>query len=228
MEQVRDEPSKTDRLATMIRDAIRQGELAQGALYSAQELAERFNVSRTPVREALLRLADAGLVSIQRNRGVRVRTNTEHDIAEILTLRLLLEPPATRRAAQRLTDTGREELSAALARMRADVGDLDAFFAADRAFHDVVLRESGNERLASYVTGLRDALSLHGRRSIPTVRSPEQVIAEHTEIAEAVLSGDATAAEAAMRTHLLSTAALLSSPHSTADPEWLTWLPQVD
>jgi len=64
--------NKSEQIAADIRDAIRSGQLHRGVLYSSRELGERFGASRTPVREALLRLADLGLVRIERNRGARV------------------------------------------------------------------------------------------------------------------------------------------------------------
>ncbi|MEU5853120.1 GntR family transcriptional regulator [Saccharopolyspora shandongensis] len=229
MERVRGGPSKTDQLAMIIRDAIRHGDLAGGGLYSAQELAERFGVSRTPVREALLRLDDAGLVKIERNRGVRILSTSDDDITEIFALRLLLEPRAARIAADRMTTVERDSLTSELDVMRASVEDIDRFFAADRRFHDIILLGSGNQRLASYVSSLRDAILLHGRRSIPATREAAQIIAEHSAIAVAINDGDAEGAEASMRRHLFNTANLLLDPRTAAthQPELAQWIDEV-
>jgi DNA-binding GntR family transcriptional regulator len=81
-----------------IRAAIVDGRLAAGERYSVARLAERFGVSRTPVREALLLLERQGVVRFERNRGVRVLETSVHDLEEVFTLRLLLEVPATYRA----------------------------------------------------------------------------------------------------------------------------------
>ncbi|MGW0737227.1 GntR family transcriptional regulator [Streptomyces sp. NPDC002851] len=223
------ESSKTDQLAVAIRDAIRRGELAGGELYSAQELGQRFGVSRTPVREALLRLADAGLVSIEKNRGVRIATTSETDLAEIFTLRLLLEPPAARRAAARMTDDEREQLAAALREMRETAHDVEAFFAADHRFHEIVLRGSGNRRLADQVSALRNAITLQGRRTVPRHREAPQVIAEHERIARAIAARAPEGAARAMRHHLLSSAELLVAERdSAAYLDWQEWIGYED
>ncbi|MGI8310985.1 GntR family transcriptional regulator [Saccharopolyspora hattusasensis] len=221
MDRLPEELTKSERLAVVVRDAILSGELAPGRLYSAQELGERFGVSRTPVREALLKLANVGLVRIERNRGARILTSTDKDINEVFTLRLLLEPPAAARAAGQPAFPV-AELDAALAQMTAQQDDREAFFAADRAFHDVILRASGNERLAEFVAGLRDAISLQGRRTIPGARSPAEILAEHEEIAAAIRAGDRELTARTMHEHLLNTAELLIATHRTELREWLS------
>ncbi|MGP3934783.1 GntR family transcriptional regulator [Nonomuraea sp. KM88] len=220
MERLPKEHTKSERLAVTVRDAIISGELAPGRLYSAQELGERFGASRTPVREALLKLADAGLVRIERNRGARILTSNDQDINEVFTLRLLLEPPAAGLAAQR-QDFPVTDLDSALADMRAHQADREAFFAADRAFHEVILRASGNRRLVAFVTGLRDAISLQGRRTVPGGRSPLEILAEHEAIAEAIRAGEREVATRAMRVHLLNTADLLLAGDHDNLREWL-------
>lgn len=217
--------SKTDQLAVAIRDAIRRGDLVGGDLYSAQELGQRFGVSRTPVREALLRLEDAGLVSIEKNRGVRIATTSETDLAEIFTLRLLLEPPAARRAAARMSEEERQQLAAALQEMRDNAGDVEAFYAADHRFHQAILRGSGNRRLADHVSNLRHAITLQGRRTIPRHREARQVIEEHERIARAIAARAPMGAARAMREHLLSSAELLvGDEESTSYLDWQEWV----
>ena len=220
MKRLTEERTKSERLIVAVRDAIISGELAPGRLYSAQELGEQFGASRTPVREALLKLAGAGLVRIERNRGARILTSTDQDITEILTLRLLLEPPAAGRAA-RQPGFPVSDLDAALADMHARRAHQETFFAADRAFHDVILRASGNRRLAAFIAELRDAISLQGRRTVPGGRSPGEILAEHEAIAEAIRSGDHELAARAMRNHLLNTADLLLAGDRGEFREWL-------
>jgi DNA-binding GntR family transcriptional regulator len=88
--------SLTDRVVHELRESIRSGVLRPGELYSVYQLAEQLQVSRTPVREGLLRLAEAGMVRFERNRGFRVLRSAPADIAGIFHLRLLLEVPAAR------------------------------------------------------------------------------------------------------------------------------------
>lgn len=222
MEKLPAQQSKAEQLTVAVRDAIRAGDLAPGRLYSAQELGEMFGVSRTPVREALLTLANAGLVRIERNRGARILRSTDEDVVRVMTMRLLLEPAASGRAA-RNPDFPSAELAAALDRMRGLEEETEAFFAADRAFHDVILRGSGNARLADAVLDLRDVITVQGRRTMPVVRASDQIIAEHQQIASAVAAGTPDDAIEAMRSHLHNTARLLVEDPASWDSEWDLW-----
>src|SRR5256885_14919182 len=97
------ESTKADDLAVVIEEAIVSGELAPGSVLRQEQLSERFGVSRTPVREALRRLAALGPVSFEPNRGGRVRTLTHHHPREAFLVRAELEALATEIAAQKLT-----------------------------------------------------------------------------------------------------------------------------
>src|SRR5699024_1165797 len=112
-------------------------------------------VSRTPVREALLALERQGLVRFERNRGVRVLESSAHDLDEIFGLRLLLEVPITRDAAERFDEHDLADLERLIARMAEHVDDPDdtAFMQLDREFHERVLRAAGNRRLLEVVAG---------------------------------------------------------------------------
>ena len=89
----------TDQAITRLRTAILGGELKPGELYSATQLGEWLGVSRTPIREALQQLATTGLVVVERNKGMRVRSTTLEDLVEVFQVRLMLEVPVARRAA---------------------------------------------------------------------------------------------------------------------------------
>src|SRR5881394_2060812 len=98
------ESTKADDLAVVIEEAIVSGELAPGSVLRQEQLSERFGVSRTPVREALRRLAALGLVSFEPNRGVRVRTLSHEDLREAFLVRAELEGLVTEIAAGKLTE----------------------------------------------------------------------------------------------------------------------------
>ena len=95
--------SLATRIFEIVRNAIVVGEFAPGSLHSVQEIAAKLNVSRTPVREAMLKLEELGMISFERNRGARILETTVHDLEEIFSLRVLLEVPAAYRAAMRIT-----------------------------------------------------------------------------------------------------------------------------
>ena len=89
----------TDQAITRLRTAILGGELKPGELYSATQLGNWLGVSRTPIREAVQQLAKTGLVVVERNKGIRVRSTTLEDLIEGFQVRLMLEVPVARQAA---------------------------------------------------------------------------------------------------------------------------------
>ncbi len=198
-----DSPSLTDRVVIAVREGIRDKRFVPEETYSVYRLAELLGVSRSPVREAMLKLAEAGLVEIARNRGFRVVLPDPRDVAEIFAVRLALEPAAARRAAERAVD-----LATPFAALdeAAKAVDHEAFWVADRTWHDAVLRGSGNGRAAGIVAALRATTALLGP---PTRRSLADVRDEHWPVVAATLAGDPDAAEAAMRDHLIRTGRLL-------------------
>lgn len=209
-------PSLSDRVAEAVRDGIRTRRFVPTELYSVYQLAELLGVSRSPVREALLRLAETGLVRFERNRGFRVVLPDPHDVAEIFAVRLALEPPAARRAADAGLDVA-DTLDALDAALRHD--DERAFWAADRMLHDRILRGAGNRRAADIVASLRATTELlapptsAGGRSLPEIRD------EHEPVIVAITRGDGATAEAAMRRHLVDTGRLLVAQVAGLPPD---------
>src|SRR3954447_26126423 len=113
------ESTKADDIAVVIEEAIVSGELAPGSVLRQEQLSERFEVSRTPVREALRRLAALGLVSFEPNRGVRVRSVSPAELREAYLVRAELESLATEVATTRMTAADLEALDAAEDRFSA-------------------------------------------------------------------------------------------------------------
>lgn len=200
-----------DAVALAVREGIADGRLVPDHTYSVYQLAEALQVSRSPVREALLRLAEAGLVRIRRNRGFQVILPRAHDVEEIFEIRIALEPGAARRAAERADDEQREVLQGLLDTMREAARDNDPprFWTADKALHRSLLLIAGNARAASVIDQLRATTALLGPPSTATGRTLEQIVTEHERVVRAVLERDPDAAENRMREHLEHTAALL-------------------
>lgn len=206
------------RVLDALRAAVITGELAPGSLHSVQTLATQLGVSRTPVREALIKLAQQGMVRFERNRGVRVLQTSVHDLEEVFALRLLLEVPATRRACQLLDAAGRKELRRLYRAMEraADADDEFRLWEHDRRFHRAVLEASGNSRLASYVDGLRDTVLRRGVSTARSSRTLDDIVREHLAVLECIEAGDADGAAAAMQSHVRHTAELLIAQESGA------------
>lgn len=206
-------PSLADGVAAAVRDGVARGLLVPGTTYSVYRLAEELGVSRSPAREALVRLGDAGLVTIVRNRGFHVVRPTAHDVEEIFEVRLALEPAAARRLCERGHDDAVAAVGAAYDDLAAAAacGDEPAFWRADRAVHDLILRGAGNARAAVIVEQLRAAIVLLSAPTTTTGRSLREVGAEHEPVVRAVLARDGAAAESAMREHLTRTGELLAA-----------------
>ncbi|MGX1772231.1 GntR family transcriptional regulator [Nocardia brasiliensis] len=220
--------SKSEQIAAEIRDAIRQGRLERGVLYSSRELGERFGASRTPVREALLKLADLGLVKIERNRGARVLGQDGRGIVDLCSLRVLLEPPACRSAAAVMTSRDDEAMLTEYRIMERTADGGAEYFAADERLHELILEASGNRRLAKFVAELRQTLALDGRHSVPRYQTVDTALKDHWDIIDALRKRDGVAAERAMRKHLVRSGDLLVA-HSSADnrglvAEWRRWV----
>ena len=180
------------------------GQIEPGEVRSVISLAEELGVSITPVREAVMDLANQGMVEVIRNRGFRVPQLSEHDLDEIFRIRTLLEAPAMADVVQVL-DGGRvpefralaEEITAA-ARER----DLATFLDKDRQFHLGLLELLGNGRLVSMVAPLRDQARMQGLQKLADQGELTQSGEEHITLVDAIEAGQAERAVELMRAHL--------------------------
>jgi len=192
-----------------LRSAIVEGRLPAGSLTSVRALSEALGISRTPVREALVDLANEGMVSFERNRGVRINDSKGHDILEIFQLRRLIEIPAMRDAVRRFTPADVQALARELAAMRAHLDDERVFMQHDRAFHRVPLEVLGNARMVAVVESLRDQTRVRGLSTVGRSRDLREICAEHQAIYDAAQAGREIRAAQALERHLLITEELL-------------------
>lgn len=196
-----------DQVADSLRAAVVAGEMAPGEVWSAPVLAERFGVSATPVREALLDLVRDGLMEPVRNKGFRVTALSAAELDATGEVRLLLEPAAAARAAA-LPDAERragvERLRPVAARIvdAARSGDVVAHVRADREFHAGLLALAGNPVLAETVMRLRDRSRLYGLPGLARAGTLVETASEHDPLLDLVAAGDAEGAAAAMRHHV--------------------------
>ncbi len=189
-----------------VRAALVTGQMTPGEVYSAPQLAERFGVSVTPVREALLELVRDGLLVAVRNRGFRVVDPDPFELDAVGEVRLLLEPEAAALAAQQpaqLRDAAAGALRAAARRVveAAAAGDVADHVRADRAFHAALLELAGNPVLAETVLRLRDRSRLYGNGAVAR-GTLEQAAAEHYALLDLIAGGDAARAREAMTAHV--------------------------
>lgn len=219
--------TKADDIALVIEEAIVSGELEPGTVLRQEQLSEQFRVSRTPVREALRRLAALGLVSFVPNRGVRVRTISREELHEAFLVRAELEGLATEVAARKLTPDDLAELESAETRFAAISQELRAlepgearrsimgeWVRANHAFHDVIYRAADLPLVEQLAKSARRSFSgpavwAPGDHSIDGLyaRNAEQ----HRAIRQALAAGSPTGARELAREHVLSSFVLLET-----------------
>lgn len=200
-----------DSVVEYVRDAVHSGTMQPDEWYSVVQIASELGMSRSPVREGLLRLQEAGLVRFVKNRGFQIIRSGPADVAEIFAIRLGIEPAAAYRAAKFRT---KEELSliddrvASMQRLAAS-GEEDEFFVHDRALHSLILETGNARRGEAVVDQLRNITRVLGHSTAGKSRSLSDILNEHGPIVEAIRNGDADRARQAMHHHLTTTGLLL-------------------
>jgi DNA-binding GntR family transcriptional regulator len=220
------ESTKADEIALVLEEAIVSGELEPGQVLRQEELSERFAVSRTPVREALRRLAALGLVSFVPNRGVRVRTITAEELREAFLVRAELESLATEIAAPKFTEAELEELeeaertfSRATQALRAKSSETadrwrltHDWVRANHGFHDVIYRVAEAPLIERLAKSARRSFSGHAvwaPGGSETDALSERNDREHQAIIAALRAGNPAGARTLAREHVLHSFELL-------------------
>ncbi|WP_375001301.1 GntR family transcriptional regulator [Aeromicrobium sp. CTD01-1L150] len=190
--------------------AIISGQLKPGDLLTVPTLAAEFEVSATPVREALLDLAGRGLVESVRNKGFRVTAVSDDQVQHIADIRMLLEPPAMARLAPDFdpaTEPEMRELADQITQGARD-GDIKAYLESDVEFHRRLTDMLGNPMLTGIVNDLRTRARLSNLERMAASGLLDASAAEHHELLDALVEGDADGAEAVMRRHIAHTAGI--------------------
>jgi DNA-binding GntR family transcriptional regulator len=195
--------SVADRAYMALRERILAGDLAPDARLHQEDLSRELGVSRTPVREALGRLAAEGLVELLPNRGARVAEVGLADMEAAYQARLIVEPPAAALAAQTASAEDVESMREAIAAHRAHVGEVTVAFTANRAFHLALMAASGNPHLSRFAESLwagRVGMRVYELQSDTAFIAADAD--QHEAIADAVEAGDAALAERLTREHV--------------------------
>jgi DNA-binding FadR family transcriptional regulator len=221
------EPQRlSEQLSTLLAAEIVSGRIGIGEAFpSSEEIVTRYGVSRTVARETVQALAMLGMVNVQHGKRTEVCPEADWDIlsatvqealrregkAEVVIhdlyeFRLLIEPQAAAWMAEHGSADELEELSALVDRMGAlDTPDasIQDFMAADRSFHDLVARASGNRVLAGVSRDIREVIATLWGFSSLSRTDTRRAVEHHRRIADAIGSRDATEAAAAMSCHLV-------------------------
>ncbi len=207
------QPSGAERAYQHLKARILSREYAGGSLLTEGEVADAVGVSRTPVREAMLRLSTEGLLRLYPKRGALVVSVTAEEVRDTLEARELLESHAVELVLDIVDDTLVAELAERLEDMRRFAGtrDVPGFIQADREFHRAMVAAGGNAILTKLYDSLRDRQLLMGAvlmRGAPGRIS--SAVEEHAAILAAVESGDRASLRRAVMTHLATVSANVS------------------
>jgi|SRR5689334_1585394 DNA-binding GntR family transcriptional regulator len=206
--------SVVDQVYIAVRERILTGELARGSRLRQEELAAELGVSRTPLREALRRLASEGLVDFNPNRGATVSRDDVANLWHAWAARVAIEPGAARLAAQAADPDAVAGLRALIGEQRAGVDRGGDTYAANRDFHLALVAASGNPHLVRFAETLwvpRIARRIYSLQAV----DPRRVLAwadDHDRIVDAIAAGDDDLAGALTRAHIAA------SPPPSGDP----------
>ncbi len=188
-----------DNLYDAIRSEILSCRLMPGEELREQDFTERFQVSRQPVREALLRLEQERLIKVNPRQGYQVNPVSMRDARDLFRFRLALEPACVAEAIENATAAELE----ALDRFRIFEAS-ESFIDYNRAFHHALMNASGNARMAAAACDLIDQADRLVRISLGDIkgRDPSQLVAEHGEVIDAMQRRDVRAARKLIRNHV--------------------------
>ncbi len=195
--------SLTRRAYLAIRGGIITCQLAPGSAISESLLCGRFGFGKAPVRSALARLVQEGLVHAQPRRGYRVSPVTLRDVHDLFDVRLILEPAAARAAAGKMSRETLEDLDAPWRDGYMSGGGVDAtYLAANKAFHMAIAEASGNARLAEMISQLLDETDRLIYLGLPLASERAEIQLGHQPLIDAIAANDADTAERIAAQHV--------------------------
>ena len=197
-------PSLEQMAFSKIEEEILTGELPRGTSLGEVALAKRLGVSRTPLRSALHRLSEEGLVEIQANKGAKVIGINTSDLVDIYTIRQRLEGLASSLAAKRISKEELRELeeSVDLAEFYVNRNDTEHIKELDTVFHSIIYKASGSRFLAMTLSELHKKIKAYRKRSLDVPGRLLNTISEHREILEAIKNGEAERADELTSLHI--------------------------
>jgi len=188
----------------LLVEAIEAGDLAPGTRLRETELAERFGVSRTPIREGLKQLEAQGLARHEPNRGMVIPVLDNDEINELYVIREVLEGTAARLAAQHATEAEIALLQDMVAADQERLEDVQALIASNQGFHRRLTLASHNRYLVAQMEHMKQYRLLLGGTTLADAERRAKAVAEHAKLVEAIAARDTQKAEELARAHILS------------------------
>ncbi|EUB99301.1 transcriptional regulator, GntR family [Rhizobium sp. CF080] len=196
--------SAPERVYEQIREAIRQGQFIPGSRLRERDVASQFNVSRTPVREALRRLESEGILTSSSQKGLKVTELDHQMIAELYYMRELLEGTAAGLAAVNATQAEVQLMRMIVSEEKEYIENAADLARLNYALHQTIQGAARNRYLVVSLNTLRDGLMLIPSTNLGDTRRAEASHQEHLKIVAAIEARDADAAIAAARAHISS------------------------
>ncbi len=196
--------SLEEKIYTLLEEEILTGEYKHGDAITEMSLCKKLNVSRTPVRAALHRLAEDGLIKITPNKGAVVIGVTDSDLIDTYRIRMKLEGLASSIAAEKMPNEDKKKLRDAveLSEFYLGKGDTEKLKELDTEFHQIIYKASGNRLLTKILTELHRNIKAYRKMSLGVPGRLEQSADEHRQILEAIENKDSALAERLTCSHV--------------------------
>ena len=194
-----------------LKNAILNNEFEEGEVYSQEQIGKILNLSRTPVREALITLQKEGYIRFLRGRGFEVLSPSGKELEDIIDLRMVIEEAAAGWAAKNASEDQIRRLKENIALEKSNMDspeyhdDIPSFLELDERFHSIIWEASGNGQISSITANLRSQLQRSGHKILQTSKYKKAIYGEHKKIMAAIAAGDAEGAREAMHAHLSNT-----------------------
>jgi DNA-binding GntR family transcriptional regulator len=196
--------SLSERAYQQLRTAIASGELKPGQRVMEVEVAERLAMSRTPVREALRRLENEGMLALEPRTGLVVASISRQAMLELYVMREVLEGTAARLCARHASDFEIMELEELVKREAQLQGNYEALARHNRLFHEAIHRGAHNRYLEKSLAAVNDSMCLLGSSQMLIPERAQAAKTEHAELLKYIKRRDADGVEAAARRHVRS------------------------
>ncbi len=194
--------SRSEFVFASLRDAIWEGKFAPGERIPEEEIARSLGVSRTPVRDALRRLQERGMLAVGAGRSLVVAELSKQQVLELYAMREILEGSAARFAARHANEAEIDMLHRLLAEFDKHGDDARMLVSLNRRFHGAICEAAHNRYLSATLDGMHDALALLHSNTFRVPNRRSESDAEHARIVQAIERRDPDAAESAARDHV--------------------------
>ena len=187
-----------------LRESILHGEMKPGERLIEVTLSQQLGVSRTPVREAIRKLEQEGLVKILPRRGAVVANISEKNVHDVLEVRRALERLAANLAVERITPQEKIRLRSAEREFASCIGskNLAQIAGKDEAFHDIIYEAAKNQKLQFLINNLREQMYRYRLEYLKDEATRRTLVQEHTRIADAIIRGEAELAMSEASVHI--------------------------